>query len=393
MKSHISDLKSAICLLVVGVLLTAGVIHAQPAATTQSSRNARDPGEIRRGFEMGGNREERSRRVYETILRKVEPSLSGDVKRLNVYLEFFKREFVEDPRQFAISLQPVEAGNGKWHVSGYVEYIEHQRALAEVLRHLSLDESVEDRTQLLPTIGVENDRYALVTAERCFVHDRSEGRGEVLTECVAGDALFVLKDDQPGGGGRNGAGSSAGTDAGDERGSGGGAGGRVLVHAKSGYVGWVDSACLVRVGKDGFDKQINAKPPDPRIDTVIATAKSKLGIKYVWGGLTDQGMDCSGLVNLAYRSAGVTLPRDADQQSLVGSLVATRWHRSAMRKGDVMFFLSRRGTISHTAIYLGDNQYIEATDPGVKITSLDEKSEDYERRRDEGFAFAKRVLE
>jgi cell wall-associated NlpC family hydrolase len=77
--------------------------------------------------------------------------------------------------------------------------------------------------------------------------------------------------------------------------------------------------------------------------------------------LTKDGVDCSGLVYTAFRSQGIRLPRDADQQALTGRLVATRWHRSSLRRGDVLFFLGRRGTIHHTAIYLGNNEILEAT--------------------------------
>jgi len=333
---------------------------AEPAATTRAA----NPDEIRRGVVMGENREERARRVYEGIIRKVEPGLVGDVKKLPVYLELFKREFVEDPRQFAVELSAVEHGD-KWSVTGYVEFAEHQRSLKEFLKYLSL-EAVEDRTELLPTVELAGNEYSVVTSERCFVYDRKEGKSETLTECLRGDAIFVIRDEGKG---------------------------RVLCHARSGYVGWIDAERLRRATTDEFDAAINAKPLDPRIDQVIAAAKEMMGVKYVWGGMTREGIDCSGLVNRSYARVGMMLPRDADQQSLAGTLVATRWHRSAMRKGDVMFFLGRRGTISHTAIYLGDNQYIEATEPGVKITSLNESDANYEKKRDEGFAFAKRMIE
>jgi cell wall-associated NlpC family hydrolase len=64
-----------------------------------------------------------------------------------------------------------------------------------------------------------------------------------------------------------------------------------------------------------------------------------------------------------------------------------------MARGDLMFFLSRRGPIAHVAIYLGDNQYIEAADAGVKISSLDPKDKNYEEKRAKAFAFARRVIE
>jgi len=149
-----------------------------------------------------------------------------------------------------------------------------------------------------------------------------------------------------------------------------------------------------------FDEHLNRKSEsaerDARIETAIAAAEKLLGTKYVWGGRSPQGIDCSGLVHTAFRAAGVSMPRDADQQSLVGTLIGTRWHRSALRRGDVLFFLGRRGTISHTGIYLGDGKFIEAASPVVTISELEKPREGRDgqvRSRGDGICFAKRVFE
>jgi cell wall-associated NlpC family hydrolase len=126
---------------------------------------------------------------------------------------------------------------------------------------------------------------------------------------------------------------------------------------------------------------------------VIAAARQFMGTKYVWGGKSLDGIDCSGLVQTSFQTQGVRLPRDADQQGYVGQLVATRWHRADLRPGDTLYFLSRTGRIHHTAIFVGHNEFIEAASPGVKITSFDPAAPNYDEKRDKSFCFAKRILD
>jgi cell wall-associated NlpC family hydrolase len=64
-----------------------------------------------------------------------------------------------------------------------------------------------------------------------------------------------------------------------------------------------------------------------------------------------------------------------------------------MRRGDLLFFLSRGGTVRHVGIYLGDQKFIQAADAGVHISSLDPQDSAYDAHHDKGFCFARRVLE
>ena len=134
-----------------------------------------------------------------------------------------------------------------------------------------------------------------------------------------------------------------------------------------------------------------SEPPTDSIERAIAVGKQMLGTPYHWGGKTSAGVDCSGLVQVAFSTCGVHLPRDSNQQFLLGQLTATRWHRSGLRRGDTLYFLGTNGRIRHTALYLGNDRYLQAELPAVNIRSLNPDHDDYDPRRDKSFAFGKRL--
>lgn len=103
---------------------------------------------------------------------------------------------------------------------------------------------------------------------------------------------------------------------------------------------------------------------------ILATARKYLGHRYVRGSASPGvGFDCSGFVHYVMKQFGVRLPRSSDTQFRNGQPVA----RSALQPGDVVFFQNtyKRG-ISHVGFYVGDNQFIHASNSrrGVVIDSL-----------------------
>lgn len=102
----------------------------------------------------------------------------------------------------------------------------------------------------------------------------------------------------------------------------------------------------------------------------ISFAHAQLGDPYVWGGNGPNGWDCSGLVQAAYRSAGISLPRVASDQYRATTPIS----RSQLRRGDLVFWSSNGSAsgIHHVAVYLGDGTYLEAPRPGknVRISSF-----------------------
>lgn len=90
----------------------------------------------------------------------------------------------------------------------------------------------------------------------------------------------------------------------------------------AGYPGWVRTDALVD-------------------DEPLAVARGFLGTPYVWGGLGRDGIDCSGLVHLAFRTVGVRVPRDAADQAAAATPVEDP------RAGDLYFFGRPGETVSH----------------------------------------------
>lgn len=92
---------------------------------------------------------------------------------------------------------------------------------------------------------------------------------------------------------------------------------------------------------------------------LLDDAKYFKGGKYVWGGTTPEGFDCSGYVQYLYRKHNINLPRTAWQQSKKGQSV----EKHELQKGDLLFFLTdkKRGIpITHVGIYIGNGNFIHA---------------------------------
>ncbi|MFF9089469.1 NlpC/P60 family protein [Streptomyces sp. NPDC014991] len=104
----------------------------------------------------------------------------------------------------------------------------------------------------------------------------------------------------------------------------------------------------------------NSPATTARAAAAVAYAYGKLGSPYVWGATGPNAFDCSGLVQAAYRSAGVSLPRTTYAQIDAGRRVS----RSELQPGDLVFFYSG---ISHVGIYVGGGQMIHAPNPSAPV--------------------------
>ena len=111
------------------------------------------------------------------------------------------------------------------------------------------------------------------------------------------------------------------------------AGGWAAVRTAYGYPGWVREEHLTG-------------------DTPLELARTFVGVPYEWGGLSSRGIDCSGLVHLAYRLAGRQVPRDAAQQDEAGVQV------EEPEVGDLVVY---GDPVDHVAFWLGEGRILHAT--------------------------------
>jgi peptidoglycan DL-endopeptidase CwlO len=133
------------------------------------------------------------------------------------------------------------------------------------------------------------------------------------------------------------------------------------IYAKGGYSVspvTVDNApsCLPGVGVASSDAAAAA----------IAYAEAQLGKPYQYGGTGPDSFDCSGLVMMAYRAAGVYIPRTSQEQWLWGPRVPA----SQVEPGDLVFFVGADGTVKapgHVGLVIGGGLMIESPSTGLTV--------------------------
>jgi len=135
----------------------------------------------------------------------------------------------------------------------------------------------------------------------------------------------------------------------------------VQLPAESGYVAREDCLSL---------DSVRAWPESTIRDGIVAAAVRLKGVRYLWGGITPAGVDCSGLVYLCYRLCGILLERDAGPQFRAGEQVDV----ADLRPGDAVYFTTYKAGPSHTGIFAEGRRFIQASSSkGVIETSLDQK--------------------
>jgi cell wall-associated NlpC family hydrolase len=135
-----------------------------------------------------------------------------------------------------------------------------------------------------------------------------------------------------------------------------GPGGHAWVSTRSGHGMWLPDGCLA-LSEDVKDQSADGGGITP-------SAMSFTGLRYLWGGTSGFGFDCSGFVWLVLRRHGITVPRDAHDQAAAGQPASL----SALEPADLVFFAERPGGhVHHVAMALGGGQLIHAPRTGRPV--------------------------
>ena len=140
------------------------------------------------------------------------------------------------------------------------------------------------------------------------------------------------------------------------------------------YPGWIAEAAL---GAAPDPAWLPARTGGEPIDQ----AREFVGTPYLWGGMTEHGVDCSGLVHMAYRRTGRLVPRDAHDQEDAGTELA----EADARAGDLVTYGDPAGAATHIAFWLGEGRILHATDrdggPHAVVEELEPEVYAQRRRR------------
>lgn len=125
----------------------------------------------------------------------------------------------------------------------------------------------------------------------------------------------------------------------------------VIMFAAGPFIGSAEAAAQVEAGK------------------LTKVAKSLIGTRYVYGGTTTKGFDCSGFLGYVFDSVGVDLPRTSSAMYATGDKV----EKKDLEPGDLVFFNTSGKGVSHVGVYIGDGKFAHASSSrGVRVDKLND---------------------
>lgn len=130
--------------------------------------------------------------------------------------------------------------------------------------------------------------------------------------------------------------------------------------------------------------------------SIIATARTLMGVPYLWAGTSSKGIDCSGFIRTILFMHDMLIPRDASQQAYTGKHIDIASDFSNLQPGDLIFFgrkatAGRKERVVHVGMYIGNKRFIHSQGR-VHISSFNPDDELFDEYNLGRLLFAARVL-
>ena len=151
--------------------------------------------------------------------------------------------------------------------------------------------------------------------------------------------------------------------------------------SREGLAAALGFSLMIGKGTAGRGGRERVPPPEPprtisgKAADIVRTALAVLGTPYEWGGSAENGFDCSGLIQYAYASHGIRLPRTSRDQATSGAIVTPVIE--ALQPGDILLFAARPGGgVTHVGMYVGEQTFIHSSNTGVRLSRLEAQDAD-----------------
>ncbi len=352
-----------------------------------------------------------------------QPSKQAIIDKFNSKVEKIQNRFLQD-RSLNVFNASLNFDDGAWKIEGETTIDSAQKALTVFIDSLFEGETTENNFELLPQKQLGDSTYGIISVSVANMRGNRKHSAELVNQCIMGDVVKLLKKK----------------------------GGWYLIQTDYGYIGWMTAGSFEKTDAQGInlwkkspgayvnvlsgfvyqkpdnksipltDVVINMRlelveknkawakvetpdkkqgyilsknitetlPGETNAENVLKTAKSMMGVPYLWGGNSSKGNDCSGFTSTVFKKNGMQLPRDARQQVLIGNEIIPDENFSNVYPGDLIFF-GYNGRITHVGISLGGMDFIDQGGK-VSLNSLDSTSENYSSFRKRTFKTIRRVL-